>query len=95
MQVKNTLTGVGTGINRHPKAAFGNAVIAGKLSGDLKNLADDRVVLWLDIEHAGDVLARNDQKMNRRLGIDVFKDDDVIVFKNDVRLYLLGDDAAK
>ena len=38
MQVKNTLTGVGTGIDRHAKAAFGNAVIAGKLSGDLKNL---------------------------------------------------------
>ena len=27
----------------------------------------------LDIEHAGDVLARNDQNMDRRLGIDVFK----------------------
>src|SRR5258705_991132 len=95
MQVKNTLAGVGTGIDRHPKAALGDAMIARKPSGDLKNLADDRAVFRFDIEHPGYVLARNDQKMNRRLGIDVFKDDDIIIFKNDVGFYLLGDDATE
>ena len=36
MQVKHALTRVGTGINHDAKAAFGDAVIAGKLSGDFE-----------------------------------------------------------
>ena len=79
MQMKYALAGVGAGVDDDPEAAFGDPLIAGETRGHLKNLADDRTIVRFDIKNAGEMFARNDQKMNRRSRLEVLESNDAIV----------------
>lgn len=95
MQMKDALPRVRTGIDHDTETAFRNSMIASKLTRRQKNFADDRAVFRLDVENSGDMFARNDKEMNRRLGINVSEDHDVIVLINDVSFDFSTDDTAK
>ena len=95
MQMKYALTRVRPRIDHDTKAALGDSVVASELTRYHENLADDCANFRLDVEDTRNVLARDDEKMNRRLGIDVFEDHNVIVLIHDVGLDLSADDTAK
>ena len=78
-----------------------NPVSSGKieLSGDLgdclKNMRNDITILRRNFIGAGDVLFGNYQKMNRRLGVNVVKRQDLLIFVNLLRRDLPRSDFAK
>src|SRR5688572_31406044 len=95
VQMKNALPCVGAGIDDHAKPRVGDSPLARQPRRDLKDLADQRAVLGLDIEHARDVLARNQKNMDGRLRPDVGESDDTLVLINRVGLDLPLRDTAK
>src|SRR5690349_19537365 len=94
MQVKDALPRVRARIDHDPEAALRDSLVAGELTRRHKNLADDRAVFRFNIENTRDMFARNDEKMNRRLGIDVPEDHHVIVLIDDVGFDFSADDTA-
>ena len=70
-------------VNDQP-VARADAELPGKLGGDQVKVSKDIPVLLADVRMGSDDFARNDQDMNRRLGIDVAKRQTVIIFVDDV-----------
>src|SRR4030095_11239602 len=71
VHMKYCLAGVGAGIDDDAKSALGDSQVLGQLPGYLKNFSNERAVARFDIEHARDVLARNNENMHGRPGLDV------------------------
>src|SRR6185503_2521587 len=87
--------GVGARVDDHAETGVGNPLLPGQARGDLKNLADNRVVVGLDVEHARDMLARNDENVHRRLWLDIPEGNDAIVLVEDTRVDLSFHQGAK
>ena len=62
------------------------------LRADAEELADERLVLGREVVHRRDVLARDDEHVRRRLGLDVLERDGVRVLVDDLRRDLLRGD---
>src|SRR5690242_1146466 len=95
MQMKNALSCIRPGVDHHAKPAFADAVFTSEPSGNLKNLTDKLGILRFDVEHTADVLARNDQKVNRRSWSYVFERDHAFVLVNNVRFGFAADNRAE
>lgn len=95
MQMKDALSGISSRVDDDAKAAVGDSLLAREPCRDLKNLSDQRVVLFSDIRHADQMLARNDQNMHRRFGRNIFERDDEVVLINQIGLNFTVDDAAE
>ena len=83
MDMKNRLPGVLAVINDHPVAALLKALLRSDAFGDKKQMPDQFPLGYGDAVNVGDVFFRNDERMDRRLRIDVFKSDGVVVLVNE------------
>ena len=93
--MENRLPGVGPAIDHNSKTVLGNPMLLRQLRRHTKNFANQRVITWLEIQKRGDMLARDDQQMNRRLGTDVLKSHDRIVLVNYISFHFSIDNPAK
>jgi hypothetical protein len=84
MQMKNALARVSAGINDNAETVFGNTLLARQFCGHKKNLNNNGLVVRLQIQNRGDMLARHDQYMDRGLGTDVPEGDYGLVSVNDI-----------
>lgn len=73
MEMKNALARPSPTVNHHTVTVLRNPLLLRQLIGDGKNFADQLFILLLDIEQRGEVLARDDQDVNRRLGVNILK----------------------
>jgi hypothetical protein len=95
MEMENCLTSIGARINNYAKTLLGNPMLLRKLRRHTKNLANQRSITWIEIQNRRDVLAWDDQQMNRRLGTNVLKSHDGIVLVNYIPLNFSFDYSAK
>jgi hypothetical protein len=95
MNVKNALPRIGTGIDDQAKTALREPIVAGQFLSDGKNLADQLLIAFFEIQNGSDVPSGNDQNMDRRLRIDVPERNHRTVLVYDVSLNFSVDDAAK
>ena len=66
-------------VNEDTVTVFGNAQLFGQLLCDKHHMADESFVIGRDIIRRGDVLARHDQLVMRRFGMQIIKRNDAIV----------------
>src|SRR5258706_7147179 len=95
MNMKNGLPRGRAAVEHDAKAVLRDALLLGEAVGDGTTIADELVIVLLQLEQRRDVLHRHDQDMDRRLGPDVLEGDDRVVAIDDVALDLPFDDAAK
>lgn len=76
-------------------AALGNAKALRQIPRRDMHVPQQLGVHWLDIQHAGDVLTRNDQHVCRRLGMDVTEGDDMVILMQDVGFHAAGGNFAE
>jgi hypothetical protein len=84
MQVKNSLARVSSWIDDHTEAIFGNTLLARQFCDHEENLTHNNLIVRLQIQNRGDMLARNDQDMDRRLRTNVPEGDYGFVSVNDI-----------
>lgn len=84
MQVKNSLARVSSRIDDHTETALGNTLLARQFCAHKKNLTHNGLVVRFQIQNRSDMLARNDQDMDRRFGTDVPEGDYGLVSVNDI-----------
>jgi hypothetical protein len=70
MQMRYGLIRIGAGIDNRPKTAV-QPLDCGHLSRQAKGMSQYRLVLRLGVGQTGEMFARQDQHMRRRLRIDV------------------------
>ena len=79
MDVKDGLTGAGEAVRHQPKPAALQPEFAGNLDGAKLKRSQKFRVVCRRFEQCREVPARNDQYMNRGLGLEVMEGDDGIV----------------
>ena len=84
MDVEDRLTRFAIGVEHRPVAAIGVAVFFGDLRGGAMHGPNEAVVARRQIVQRGDVPARDDQHMQRRLRVDVLDRDQLIVLMNEL-----------
>lgn len=95
MQMENGLTRVRSRIDDDTEATLGYALLPRQLCDHQKNLADNGLVVRLQIQNRSDMLARNDQDMDRCLGTDVPEGNYRLVSVNNVTLNPAFNDATE
>lgn len=95
MEVKNHLTSIRIDVKNRAVTFFGNPELLRKLASRCKDVSENRGVLFRDIVQRRDVFARAEEYVNRRLGLDVMKCEDLIVFVSDLGWQFLLRDAAE
>jgi len=90
MDMEHRLTSVAVAVQDRPVPALGVAVLLGQCGRAADHHADKVVVVRSQIVQRRDVLARNDEDMKRRLGIDVLERDKILVLVDE----LTGDRAS-
>jgi len=92
MDVINHLPAASTDVDGEPIALLGDGPLLGEPFGSGKKLAHEGNVNIVDIIHRGQVLLGDDEHVDRRFGGDVFEDDDVFIFVDNIgRLHFFGD----
>ena len=92
VQVRDGLAGVGAVV--HDKAvAFGELEFFGDGSGNEEKMAEDGLVDGGRLAEARDRLLRDDEQVDRRLGLDVVEDDAEFILVLDLGRNLAIDDA--
>ena len=82
-------------VENDTEALLSDPLISRQLGSYTMNLPDKLLIPLLQIEEGLYVFARDDQDMNRRLGVDVPKRDDELVLVNDIPFDISFDNAAK
>lgn len=95
VQMENGLARPQSIIDDHPVTLRVYLTLTSQLGGNHKKVSHERAIFSLGFFERGQMLARNNQKMNRRLGVYVFKSQYGVVFENDIRRRLAVNDAAK
>lgn len=95
MNVIDTLPCPRPAINNHAEAIFRDPLISSQLSGRTKDITDKPFISLPHVEEGGYVLARNNQEMDRGLGVDIPKGHNRVVLIDDVSFNIAFDDAAK
>lgn len=80
MDMKHALPRLVVGVHHQPVTMLGEALLCGELFGGEKQLADQHGIIALQIIDRGDMFARNDQDVGRRLGVEITKGDDIPIF---------------
>lgn len=68
---------------------------AGELGCHPKHMTEEQFVIGRGVRKRYQVLARDDQEVNRRLRVDVFEGDGAFIFVDDLAGRLAGDNAAE
>jgi hypothetical protein len=71
VQVKNYLTGMGTGVDNQAVAGFLDAFLPGNLAGNREKVAHELLVAWLQIVGRFDMLVRDDKHVCWGDGMDI------------------------
>ena len=95
MDVIDGLSRMGPAVADEAVPAFGDALLSGKLPRDQVDMAYEGGVIVSEVVRAADVLAGNDEDMDRRLGVDILERDDPLVLVDDRTRYLPGYDIAE
>src|SRR5690606_6373541 len=94
VNMTDRLPAVFVAIHDHPKP-LAAALLRGEALGGEKNMAGQGSVVISQVIKGGDVSFRNDQKMHRRLWVDVMKGDHLVVFVENACRNLTGNDLAE
>ena len=95
MDVEDRLTCFAIRVEHRPVAAIGVAVFPGDLRSRAMHGPNEAVVVRRQIVQRGDVSSRDDQHMQRRLRVDVFDRDQLIVLMHELSRNLAADDLAE
>ena len=95
MDVKDRLAGVRVAVEDRAKARVGVAVRGGEGRAAPDHLADEPVVIGREIVQRGDMLARYDQDVKRRLRRDVGERDQMRILVEHVRRNLAANDSTE
>src|SRR4051812_23105656 len=95
MDVEDRLPCLCVGVEDRPEPAVGVALIARHRGGAAEHLTDQRLVAGLKIVQRRNVPLRDDQRVQRRLRVDVVEDHEVVVFVDYRCGNLLAHDAAE
>src|SRR5688572_924517 len=95
MDVEDRLTCFAIRVEHRPVAAIGVAVFPGDLRGGAMHGPNEAVVARRQVAQRGDVPARDDQHMQRRLRVDVLNRDQLIVLMHELPGNLTADDLAE
>jgi len=93
MQMRHGLARMRAIVENQPEPGFGDPELTSNFSGLQQQVPEYLVVLGFRVRNAGDRLLRDDQHMLRRLGIDITKSQNQVVFVYDVGRDLAGDDS--
>lgn len=83
MQVEHRLAAVPARVHNQPVAALGDALLLGDLVADEQQMSEQARVGFIQLSHGGHMPARDHQRVDRSLGIDVVKGDALVVFVDD------------
>ena len=92
MKMRHTLAAVRTAIDDEPKAGVMEAFLFGDRLRDMDEVAQKRFVGGCGGRHAGDFSFRDDQDMDRGLGMNIVKRQAEVVFISDPDRDFAGDD---
>ncbi|HEY1308954.1 MAG TPA: hypothetical protein VGF24_35675 [Vicinamibacterales bacterium] len=95
MDVKNRLSRSAVGVEHCPVPTLVVAVLPGERRGGAVHGTDERVVTRGEIIERGDVFARDDQRVQRGLRVDVGDGDELIVLMQEFARDLTRDDFAE
>lgn len=91
VDVIDHLPAASTDVDREPIALLGDGPLLGEPFSGGKKLAHEGNVTVVDIVHRGQVLLGDDEHVDRRFGGNVFEDDDVLIFIDNIgRLRFFG-----
>src|SRR4249920_2839343 len=79
MDVEDRLSGVGVGVEDGAEAPLSKSFFARDFSGPSHHLADDRIVLDLEVQERGDVALGHDEDVRGGLRVDVVEREDAVV----------------
>jgi hypothetical protein len=92
MQMRHGFAGMRPVVENQPEPGFGDPELARDFSSLEQQMAENLVILRFGLRDADDRLLWDNQHMLGRLGIDVAKSQDQIVFINDRGRDFTGDD---
>jgi hypothetical protein len=92
MQVVHCLPSVNSRVDDASKSTFGKAFSSRYFPGDNQQMTQQALVLLPGILNSGQWFFRDDQNVDRCLGIDVAKRHAAIVFVDDIGGYFTFDD---
>ena len=95
VNVVDHLAAASADIDREPVSLFGDVPLGRELFRGGKEFAHEGDVIILHIVHSVQMLLGNDEDVNRGFRRNVFKDEDVVIFMNDIGGLGLVDDLAK
>src|SRR3990172_9803434 len=95
MDVEHGLAGAVAVVNDHPVAALFKAFLGGDFPRDKEEVSHELPVRHGDAVNVRDMLFGNDERVDRRLGIDVLEGDRMLVLVDDRGRDLLFDDPAE
>jgi hypothetical protein len=95
MDMENRLSGIMAVIDDHTVTAFIKTPFGGDGPGNKEQVTDELSVRDNKTVNVGDMFFRHDERMDRRLGIDVLKSDRVFILVDDCCGDLFFDDLAK
>jgi hypothetical protein len=86
MEVENGLASIRSGIDDYAKSCLRNAMFLRELAGNPKNMSNYFSIGSAQIRKRRDMLARNDQNMNRSLRIDILEGHHGAIFVDHITL---------
>lgn len=92
MQMRDGFTGVRAIVDDEPIAAVFQAQFRGDLPSLEHQIAQDFFILWTRVGNAGDMFLWDNEHMRGRVRLDVAKGQHEVVFIDNVRGNLAGDD---
>ena len=95
MQMKHGLTRTGIDIEYGPISLFVNATLFGQSLRDLKHVREEGAVALFDIIQGWNVFSRNNEKVHRRLRMNVFERDHEVVLMHLLRRCFASNDSAE
>lgn len=95
MNVMHALTRPRPTIRHQPKALLFESLVAGELSAHAQKMTHEAQILVGDVEQGGNVLVRNNQKVNRRLRVDILEGGHEVIAIDDLSLDLPADDTTE
>ncbi len=72
VDMENRLAGSGISVIYNPVAFLGHPFFSSEPGSNLKDMADEVIVLWYESERAGNMFSWHDEKVHRRNRRDVF-----------------------
>ena len=95
MDVEHRLAGLPVAVEDRAVAALVIPVLARQQRGPADQRSDESILGGGEVVGRLDVLSRNEERVQGRLLVDVLDADDLVVFIQDLRRKLAGDDAAE